>query len=508
VRWLVACVVSALACTAIPASAAGARGFSLGVTAGEVTSTSAQLWARPSKSGPYFLQLARGDAGGRCLRGPRVVARPEHDNTVQLQVRGLRPDTDYSYRFCSGLRSSETGHFQTAPAPSSTDSVRFGLTADLDGLYRNGRPAWNRFEVLGAMAREAFDFNVNLGDVIYADSVFRSPHAVTLAAKRAKYRLNLRYANFRRFRAVTGLYSHWDDHEFINDFSVPEYGRRLFRNGATAFRDYNPITYSRTTGIYRSFRWGANLEIFLLDLRSFRSASAGARGRCRNPMTGRPDIAPTLPASVRQRLAKYRPDLEAPVSKACTDAIADPGRTMLGSRQFQRFARDIQGSPAAFKMILSSVPVQQLYAFPLDRWEGYEPARQRFLRFLQQKVADVVFLSTDAHAAFTNEVYLRTLESGGPVGTGIREAIAGPVASLTYSGALGSAFAGRGFTTDLFKPPPPAGLGMSCAQPNVYSYADTVVTPTTLSITLKNDRGEPVTDLVTGAPCPPLVVER
>jgi hypothetical protein len=42
----------------------------------------------------------------------------------------------------------------------------------------------------------------------------------------------------------------------------------------------------------------------------------------------------------------------------------------------------------------------------------------------------------------------------------------------------------------------------------VYSYADTVVTPTTLSISLKNDRGEPVTDLVTGAPCPPLVVER
>jgi hypothetical protein len=181
---------------------------------------------------------------------------------------------------------------------------------------------------------------------------------------------------------------------------------------------------------------------------------------------------------------------------------------MLGSRQVQRFAKDIQSSPAAFKMILSSVPVQQLYVFPLDRWEGYEPARQRFLRFLQEKVSNVVFLSTDAHAAFTNEVFLRTLEPGGPVGTGIREAIAGPVASLRFSGALGSASAGLGFTTDLLKPPPPAGLGMSCAHPNVYSYADTVVTPTTLSITLKNDRGEPVTDLVTGAPCPPLVVER
>ena len=59
---------------------------------------------------------------------------------------------------------------------------------------------------------------------------------------------------------------------------------------------------------------------------------------------------------------------------------------MLGSRQFERFAHDIQSSRAAFKMILSSVPIQQLYGFPLDRWEGYEPARQQFLRFLQRKV--------------------------------------------------------------------------------------------------------------------------
>lgn len=493
-----------------PASPAEARtpGFSLGVSAGEITPTSARLWARANRSGAYFLQISQGSFGGRCVPGRRVVARPAHDNTVQLRVRGLRPGTEYGYRFCAGRRLSEMGHFRTAPTPSSTDTVRFGLTADLDGLYRGGRPAWNRFEVLGAMAREAFDFNVILGDVIYADSVFPSPHAVTLDAKWAKYRLNLGYANFRRLRAVTGLYSHWDDHEFINDFSVQEHGRRLYTRGVKAFRDYNSVTYSSRTGIYRSFRWGANLEIFLPDLRSFRSATAGFRGRCTNPATGRPDIAPTLPESVRQRLVKYRRDLASPVRKACTDAIADPGRTMMGSRQFERFASDIRSSPAAFKLILSSVPIQQMYGHPLDRWEGYEPARQRLLRFLQRNVRNVVFLSTDAHGVFTNEVFLRTLEPGGPVGTGIQEAVVGPVASLTYSGALGSAFAARGFTTDLFKPARPVGVGMSCAQPRVYSYADTVVTPTTLSITLKDDSGAPVTDLVTGAPCQPLVVER
>ena len=121
---------------------------------------------------------------------------------------------------------------------------------------------------------------------------------------------------------------------------------------------------------------------------------------------------------------------------------------------------------------------------------------------------NVVFLSTDAHGAFMNEIFLRTLEPGGPLRTGMQEAIVGPVAALTYTRALGSAAAGRGVTTDLFKPPRPAGLGMPCAQPSVYSYADTTVTATTLMIAFKDDRGEPVTDLVTGAPCPPLTVER
>jgi phosphodiesterase/alkaline phosphatase D-like protein len=445
--------------------------------------------------------------GAGCRRGARVTATRSHDRTLQIRVTGLRPGSTYSYRFCNGSRSSDTGRFRTAPRADSRDPVRFGLTADLDGVRRGGRPAWNDFGVLGAMAEEAFDFNVILGDVIYSDTVLHGfPHAVTVRAKWAKYRQNLGYANFRTLRGTAGLYSHWDDHEFINDFSVPEHGRRLYARGVRAFRDYNPVTYARRTGIYRSFRWGANVEIFLPDLRSFRGAGADARGRCTNPITGRPDIAPTLPAEMRERLSQYRRDLIAPVRKACLAAIADPRRTMMGSRQFRRFARDIRRSTATFKVVLSSLPVQQLYGFPLDRWEGYEPERQRLLRFLARNVRNVVFLSADAHGAFVNDVMLRTLEPGGPVDSGMDEAVVGPAASLTYQGALGSASAAFGFTTELFKPPRPTGLGMSCAQPNVYSYAETEVTSTTLSISLKDERGRPVVDQGTGAPCAPLVL--
>ena len=72
------------------------------------------------------------------------------------------------------------------------------------------------------MANEANDFNINLGDTIYSDSeVAGSPIARTVTEKWGKYRLGLTLPALERLRRSTGLYSHWDDHEFINDFSAP-----------------------------------------------------------------------------------------------------------------------------------------------------------------------------------------------------------------------------------------------------------------------------------------------
>ena len=41
-----------------------------------------------------------------------------------------------------------------------------------------------------------------------------------MRAKWAKYRRNLSYGHLRNLRRATGLYSHWDDHEFVNDFTA------------------------------------------------------------------------------------------------------------------------------------------------------------------------------------------------------------------------------------------------------------------------------------------------
>ena len=113
----------------------------------------------------------------------------------------------------------------------------------------------------------------------------------------------------------------------------------------------------------------------------------------------RPDATTTPWQLLGQRLAQYRRDLAARGQGACTDAIADPQRTMLGSHQFERFAKYIRSSRAAFKMILSSVPIQESTAshWIVGRLTSWLVSGCASLR---DNVRGVVFLSTDGHGAF------------------------------------------------------------------------------------------------------------
>ena len=108
---------------------------------------------------------------------------------------------------------------------------------------------------------------------------------------------------------------------------------------------------------------GKHLELFFLDERSFRSGKV--RAACGS------DLAPTAPQPVRDAFAALVPSLANPVPQSCLNAIADPGRTVLGGRQYAAFTRAIRASTATWKVIVNEVPIQQYYALPYDRWEGY-----------------------------------------------------------------------------------------------------------------------------------------
>jgi phosphodiesterase/alkaline phosphatase D-like protein len=498
-------------------SAFAARGFQYGVTAGEVSSSSAVLWAKAKKSGAYALVVARNKRFTKEVHVKAVRARKSHDNTVQAKMKRLKAGKRYFFRFMGRHAKSATGSFVTAPKPSQSKTVEFAWSGDQDFNSTPGqkKPYWNDGGVLRRMKAEKNAFNIMLGDTIYSDSEVPgrlNPIALSVKQKWAKYKINLRNRSLQALRSSAGFYSQWDDHEFVNDFSPKENsfdnnvnvnGGTLYKRGEQAFRDYAPVHWTKRTGLYRTFRWGKNLQLFFLDERSFRSANADANHVCDNPQTGQPDLAPTAPQSTRTLFSAVTPSLAAPVSPACTAAINDPNRTFLGARQLAAFKNAIKKSTARFKVIVNEMPIQQYYILPYDRWEGFAAERDQLLRYLQQNVKNVVFLTTDVHATLINDARFKTLESGGPENSGIMDVTVGPVATANFKreieGTTGQPGSAALVDGAFLTPQPPGGVGMRCSVLDQFSYGQVKATSTTLTITPKDINGQPQSD--NGQPC-------
>jgi phosphodiesterase/alkaline phosphatase D-like protein len=510
----------------LPAGAMGSKYFKDGRTAGEITDHSAVVWARTSRPIKVRAHVAT-DPGFRHQVARRQVKATKNNNkTVQRKIGGLKPNRTYWYRFCTVASHvcSGKGRFETAPAPNTSKTIRFAYTGDETGVHKAGEPNpfWGYFHALKSIVAENNDFNIDFGDTIYSDPEvpgWANRTALTVPEKWAMYRKKLKIRNMRRVRAATGMYNHWDDHEFINDFSVPEFGRKLYKHGVRAFRDYMPVHYSGDTGIYRTVQWGKNLELFFLDERSFRSAKASADHVCDNPDTGEPDLAPTAPDDKRTLFGALIPSLKQPVSPQCKQTINSPDRTMLGSAQFHRFLRDVKSSDARWKVVMNETPIQQFYGLPYDRWEGYAYERLKLLKALENAdVSNLVFLTTDTHAAFANIVRLRTLDGdvapsnapqATPSDTPYNDFIIGPAATKPFwqeiDDTTGTPGNGELLSSVFFKPPPQQGVGMACAQGEQPSYAEVTVKRGSLKVEYKTDDGSQVID-IDGTPCGPYVL--
>ena len=499
-------------------AAAKVKSFNYGVAAGEVTHNSVIIWAAAKGEGKVTGEVATDKKFKKVAETEGVKANKSQDGTVQVEITKLKPETPYYYRFCAKKECSDRGTFTTAPKPSKDTQIEFAYSGDADGTKLQGadEPFFGPFQVYDTMRKEGNDFNINFGDTIYSDSeIAGQAPALTVKEKWAKYKQNLSVKNLRKLRGSAGFYSHWDDHEFINDFSIPEDGEALYDAGVEAFTDYAPVDYTSQDGLYRTVRWGKNAELFFLDQRSFRSAKADFGGVCNNPQTGSPDLAPTAPNNRRQFFSQLIPSLSEPVSQECKDAINDPNRTMLGQAQFNQFLQDVTSSDARWKIIMNETPIQQFYGLPYDRWEGYAFERVALLNALTAaNVTNLVFLTTDTHAAFANVIRTRTYNndiapSNAPPtaqDTPFNDYIIGPVGTNPFwdeiDATTNTPNAGLALSQAFFKPPPPDGVGMFCAQGDVYSYGEVIVDNDQLTIEYNDQSGETVTD-VNGQPCGP-----
>jgi phosphodiesterase/alkaline phosphatase D-like protein len=489
---------------AVAAVATAQPVFTDGVASGDVTSSSAILWTRIDRDAAVKVEVWNNPQ----LKGRKVFQQTvphvsaQRDFTVKIDATGLAPDTTYSYRFkhedVDGASYSEVGTFRTAPTPDAPADVRFTYTGDADGTrLAGGAPAFNEFEVLDAARLEDGAFWVFDGDTIYADSGFRAAPAATLEEYHAAHRENRGYANLRELLSAASVYATMDDHEVVNDYDAATVDPARYAAGRRAFLDYYPV---RETGLlhdascagdplYRRFRWGSEVELFLLDERSCRSGSAEAI--CNG------DLGPTLPLTLR-RTFPYSLFLTPEPPPGCLATIFDPSRTLLGPAQKAQLLADLAASTARWKLVVSEEPIQQFLALPYDRYEGYAAERVELLAFIQANgIEGVKFLTTDTHATMLSEVAIDVFSAPTPIAV---ELVTGPVATFTFevevvrvAGILGLSIFNQllDFT------------GMDCRNLNLNSYGlvEALEAPGTLSLASKDEHGAVVTQVGTTLQC-------
>ncbi len=369
--------VGGLACLLLAACMPAARGPAVhparaAAAVGEVTATSAVVWARCAGATHAALQLGDG--------APTVVeVGAERDFTARIPVGSLASRARHDYRvWCDAdVEHAIDGTFRTAPGAAEAAPVRLAWGGDVGGqnVCRDAVVGYDVFDQL--RARDP-DFFVALGDMIYADDACLAlgrygnrqipgppPAEGSVEAFRRHWRYNREDPALARFLLATSYYGVWDDHETNNDAGPQDDvlpaapGEHRLPLARAAFLDYQPLV--ETERLYRQVRWGRHLEVFILDTRSHRES---ARTRDAGPVP----------------------------------------KSMLGAAQRRWLIASLAASEATWKVVVSSVPM----AIPTggDGWAdvgsgvGFERELLAILASARAaRVRNLVWLTTDVHFA-------------------------------------------------------------------------------------------------------------
>jgi alkaline phosphatase D len=277
-----------------------------GVQSGDVSIDSGIVWARADRPARMLVEVATTDSFKNVRSAVFVDALPVTDFTAKALIEGLPAGQDMFYRIRFQDHSSPTllsapqiGRFRTAP--SERRNVSFVWSGDTAG-------GWGIDEARGGMRTYSTmlkcrpDFFIHSGDHIYADCPIQAERklpdggvwknivteeksriAQTLAEFRGNYKYNLLDKNLLAFNAEVPMLAQWDDHEVTNDWCPGEaLGWRgyvdksiltLTARGCRAFHEFMPMreTLAEAGRIYRKVSYGPLLDIFLLDMRSYRT---------------------------------------------------------------------------------------------------------------------------------------------------------------------------------------------------------------------------------------------
>ena len=381
--------------------------FTHGVQSGDVDAVSGMIWTRADRPARVQFEVATTESFANAQRLAPLNALPDSDYAVKRLLTDLASDQDIFYRMTladlndvNAVSEPIVGRFRTAP--TSRRSVRFAWSGDTAGQ------GWGIDEVgmktYASIARHTPDFFLHSGDTIYADGAMKDEVdlkdgtkwknvvlidekrkvAETLDEYRGQWKYNLLDKNLLAMNAALPTFFQWDDHEVINNWSSSKdltaddrYKEKsiamLAARAGRAFHEMTPIRFTPAEPgrVYRKIAYGPLVDVFFLDMRSYR----GANG----------------------------PNLQ---SELNTDS------RMLGEQQTRWLKRELANSRATWKVIAADMPIGLVVWDDGANKKGSEavangdngPAKGRelefadLLRFIKNAgITNTVWLTADVH---------------------------------------------------------------------------------------------------------------
>ena len=383
--------------------------FRLGVASGDPTASGVVLWTRlaprplaadghgglPAGDVEVRWQLAADERFRHVVRAGRSVARRATGGAVHVEVDGLRPGTEYFYRFRAAGELSPVGRTRTAPAPGTLSApLTFGAASCAH--YEHGY-----FTAYRRLAEQDPDLVVHLGDYMYeyAPGRYRAASGLirrhtegkcqTLADYRRRHAQYKSDPDLRAAHAAAPWVVVWDDHELENNWAadvpgapdVPGFAQRK-RAAMRAYYENMPLRQSArprngTIHLYRRIAWGGLAAFHVLDTRQFRDdqpCNDGVRADCdvrlqRGRALAGPAQLRWLEAGLRASQARWDV-LAQQIFLAQRDTLLGPGREVL-----------------------------------LDTWDGYAAERDRLLGgIVSAGTRNPVVLTGDIHTAYASDL--------------------------------------------------------------------------------------------------------
>lgn len=399
--------------------------FALGVASGQPRPDGVVLWTRLLPESEVILPVSQrhsvfvsyeiysDEALRQRVQRGQVATDAARAHSVHVDVRGLRPDRHYWYRFLCGDAVSPVGRTRTAPAPEAwVPRLRLAL-ASCQHYEQGYYPAHRE------IARQDLDFVLFAGDYIYEGT--NPSHKVapglrehtggvprTLDGYRQRHALYKSDPDLRAAHAAHPWVMTWDDHEVVNDYAGEQDARGtvgeafLLRRAAAyqAYFEHMPVRLgpesagSASMRIHDQMVWGQLAELWTLDCRQYRSPQA-----CPDPLRG----------GGRMVLG--------------CDALVEPQRTLLGTAQERWLEQGLTASRRAWKLVAQATQISPSgIDSPLgrttytDAWDGYPAARARLLQTVADaRLADVVTLGGDVHMNVAAQLRLRPNDARSPV---------------------------------------------------------------------------------------------